>query len=147
MQQSQRIEISLKPDQPDARGSALARDIEDLAIPGVREVRVVDVYWIEGDVTTDALETVARRLLYIAATPLIPFVRVTRIVRQLRYPGRPAHLIPRLVPLCLFLLTVEAIGACAGYIFGLGSSSLYIARIDFHRENFMNSQDRKHFAE
>jgi hypothetical protein len=91
--------------------------------------------------------TLARRLLYIAATPLIPFVRLTRIVRQLRYPGRPAHLIPRLVPVCLILLTVEAIGACAGYIFGLGSSSLYIARIDFHRENFMNSQDRKRFAE
>jgi len=58
-----RIEVSLKPDQPDARGSALVRDIADLAISGVSEVRVVDVYWIEGEVAPEALETIARRLL------------------------------------------------------------------------------------
>lgn len=87
-----------------------------------------------------------RRLLYIAGTPLVPFVRVARIVKQLRLPGRPAGLLPQLVPLCLFLLTVEAIGAAIGFIWGLGSSSLYIAKIDFHREDFMNAKDREHFA-
>ena len=63
MQKTKRIEVSLKPDQPDARGSALVRDIQDLAIGGVSDVRVVDVYWLEGEISPDALETVARRLL------------------------------------------------------------------------------------
>jgi phosphoribosylformylglycinamidine synthase subunit PurSL len=63
LQKTKRIEVSLKPDQPDARGSALVRDIQDLAISGVREVRVVDVYLIEGEIAPDALETVGRRLL------------------------------------------------------------------------------------
>jgi hypothetical protein len=91
--------------------------------------------------------SLGRRLAYVAATPLIPLVRLARILKQLRYPGRPAQLIPRLVPVCLFLLFVESTGAAVGYLRGAGLSSLYIAKIDFHRQNFMNEQDRQQFSD
>ena len=90
--------------------------------------------------------TLARRLLYIGGAPLIPFVRLARIVRQFRRPGRPAHLLPGLMPVCLFLLAIEALGAVAGYLFGAGSSSRRIAKFDFHREDYMNRRDRELYA-
>jgi hypothetical protein len=89
--------------------------------------------------------SLARRLLYIGGSPLIPFVRVARIVRQMRRPGRPARLLPALAPLCLFLLAIETVGAVAGYAAGPGSSIRRIARIDFHREDYMNRRDRRIF--
>ncbi len=88
----------------------------------------------------------ARRLLYICGAPLIPFVRAARIIRQFRKPGRPAYLLPRLVPVCLFLLAIETAGAVVGYLVGAGESSRRIAKIDFHREQFMNRRDRESFV-
>ncbi len=89
--------------------------------------------------------TLARRVLYLGGSPLIPLVRVARITRQFLRPGRPARLLPALVPICLFLLTVEAAGAFAGYLAGPGASSSRIARIDFHREEYMNRGDRRRY--
>jgi hypothetical protein len=89
----------------------------------------------------------ARRMAYAAASPLIPFIRLVRIVRALGSPGRPLHLVPRLLPAMLVLLGIDAFGEMAGYLLGPGDSSRYIARIDFHRENFMNRRDRARWAE
>ncbi len=87
--------------------------------------------------------SLARRALYIAGAPLIPLVRAARIFTQFLKPGRPARLLPGLLPVCLFLLTVETAGALVGYLFGAGSSSRRIARVDFHREQHMSLADRK----
>jgi len=88
----------------------------------------------------------ARRLAYAAGSPLIPFVRLFRIVRELRRPGRQWRLLPRLLPFAPLLLAVDAAGEMTGYLFGPGGSSAEIARVDFHRENFMNRSDRRQFA-
>lgn len=87
-----------------------------------------------------------RSLLYFFGSPLIPFVRLYRIVKQLRVPERSARMLPRLIPVCLFLLGVEAAGAAAGFLLGQGSSNEYIAKIDFHREDNMNARDRAQFV-
>lgn len=91
--------------------------------------------------------SLARRWLYICGSPLIPFVRVARMVRQFLRPGRPARLLPALVPLCLFLLAVETAGAVVGYLAGPGGSSARIAKIDFHREDHMNQRDRELYCQ
>lgn len=90
--------------------------------------------------------SLARRLLYFFGSPLIPFVRTYRIIRQMRLPGRPAHLLPRLVPVCFFMLAVETVGAAIGFLFGPGKTGRYIAKIDFHREDNMNARDRQQFT-
>jgi len=59
----QRIEIRLKESLPDPRGLALVRDIHDLGISGVSDARVFDIYWLDGELNTVALETISRGLL------------------------------------------------------------------------------------
>ena len=58
-----RVEVYLKSHLPDARGLGLVRDIQDLGITSVSSVRVVDIYWLDADLTPDALGMVCRCLL------------------------------------------------------------------------------------
>ncbi|MBE9512481.1 MAG: phosphoribosylformylglycinamidine synthase subunit PurL [Chloroflexi bacterium] len=58
-----KVEVSLKKHLPDARGLGLVRDIHDLGIPSVSNVRVVDIYRVDAELTPEALELVCRRLL------------------------------------------------------------------------------------
>jgi hypothetical protein len=86
-----------------------------------------------------------KRAAYAAASPLIPLVRLARIARQLRRPGRRHDLVPRLLPLLLFLLAVDAGGELTGYLLGPGQAPAKIADIDFHRERYLNRRDREQF--
>ena len=63
-----RVEVSVKPDLPDPRGEALKADIRDLGIGGVQQVRVSDVYLLEGKLTQKELELICRQLL---ADPIV----------------------------------------------------------------------------
>ena len=42
-----RVEVYLKEQLPDARGQGLVRDIHDLGITTVSDVRVLDIYWLD----------------------------------------------------------------------------------------------------
>jgi len=58
-----RVEVRLKSHLPDARGLGLVRDIHDLGIKTVSNVRVVDIYWLDADLPPDSLDLVCRSLL------------------------------------------------------------------------------------
>ena len=58
-----RVEVRLKPHLPDARGLGLAKDIHDLGIATVSGVRVVDIYWLDADLTPAKLDLDDRRCL------------------------------------------------------------------------------------
>jgi phosphoribosylformylglycinamidine synthase II len=58
-----RIEVSLKSHLPDARGIGLVKDIHDLGITTVSEVRVVDIYWLDAELASDKLDLICQRLL------------------------------------------------------------------------------------
>ena len=58
-----RIEVRLKHDFPDAEGLGLVRDIHDLGITTVSDIRVVDIYWLDADLTSAELELICRSLL------------------------------------------------------------------------------------
>jgi phosphoribosylformylglycinamidine synthase II len=58
-----RVEVSAKPSLPDPRGEALKADIRDLGIGTVRQIRVSDVYLLEGTLNQKELETICRQLL------------------------------------------------------------------------------------
>ena len=53
-----KIEVRLKHDFPDAKGLGLVRDIHDLGITAVSDVRVVDVCWLDADLTPGELELI-----------------------------------------------------------------------------------------
>ena len=44
-----RVEVAARPGQPDARGENLRRQVAALGIPGLRGIRVTDLYFLEGD--------------------------------------------------------------------------------------------------
>ncbi len=58
-----RVEVRLKPSLPDARGLGLVRDIHDLGITTVSDVRVVDIYWLDASLTLDKLDLICHYLL------------------------------------------------------------------------------------
>src|SRR3972149_5673739 len=59
----ERIEVSLKNHLPDARGLGLVKDIQDLGITGVTGARVVDIYWLDADLSPDKLNLIGNGLL------------------------------------------------------------------------------------
>lgn len=63
-----RVEVSVKPGLPDPRGEALKADIRDLGIGTAQQVRVSDVYLLEGDLSQKELELICRQLL---ADPIV----------------------------------------------------------------------------
>jgi phosphoribosylformylglycinamidine synthase II len=58
-----RVEVSVKPSLPDPRGESLKADIRDLGIGTVQQVRVSDVYLLEGDLSQKELEAICKLLL------------------------------------------------------------------------------------
>jgi Glycosyl transferase family 2 len=87
-----------------------------------------------------------RRLLYIAGAPLIPAVRLARILRQLRRPGRRIPRPAAVLPLTAFLLACNTAGEAAGYALGAGTAPDRLVDLDFRRERFMSAADRREFG-
>ena len=57
------MEVRLKSHLPDTRGLGLVRDIYDLGITTVSDVRVVDIYLLDADFGADELDLICRHLL------------------------------------------------------------------------------------
>ena len=58
-----KIEVSYKPEMPDAIGQGILQDITDLGFTGVKSVHTVQIYWIEGAVNSHAIERICTELL------------------------------------------------------------------------------------
>jgi len=58
------VEVCLKAGQPDPRGEGIVRSIHDLGIPKKEvSISVSDCYWLDGSLTSQELERIARELL------------------------------------------------------------------------------------
>ena len=58
-----KIEVSYKPETPDAIGQGILQDITDLGLAGVESVHTIQIYWIEGEVNSHAIERICAELL------------------------------------------------------------------------------------
>jgi phosphoribosylformylglycinamidine synthase II len=58
-----RIEVSIKEHLPDPSGRGLVKDIQDLGIYSVTDVRIIDVYWLNAYLAPDKVELIASGLL------------------------------------------------------------------------------------
>ena len=83
-----------------------------------------------------------RRAAFALASPAIPLVRALRTHGHLR---RVAEARGRfgLRPLVFFLLAVDAIGECAGYLLGAGDQARRLSDIEYDRPRFLNAADRQ----
>lgn len=84
-----------------------------------------------------------RRLLYCAGAPVIPFVRLRRIMLELRKPGRRRDLLPRILPLLVAALAIDAAGEMVGYAFGEGDAMRKLSEMEFHRHRYLAKLDRQ----
>jgi hypothetical protein len=87
----------------------------------------------------------ARRLAYAAAWPLIPMVRLRRVLRDVGR-AREHRVFPRVLPPVLLGLTVSALGEAVGYAFGVGSAYERVTEYEFHRDKYVTRRDRAEMA-
>jgi hypothetical protein len=84
-----------------------------------------------------------RRAFFAAASPLIPFVRCARIVREVYRRGPTRRMLPRLLPALLVGLAFDGAGEAAGYALGPGGSMAKLSDMEFHRERFLAARERR----
>lgn len=87
-----------------------------------------------------------RRLCYGIASPLIPVVRLWRILRELMRPGRPRYLLFRLFPTLIVGLLLDGTGQMLGYLMGAGSASRKLGQFEFNRINHITEEDQRALA-
>lgn len=86
--------------------------------------------------------SVGRKLVYIVGAPLIPLVRLRRIVAAMRQSPDDYRELPRLLPALLLMLAAHAFGEGSGYLLGSGKSSERYAPFELSRREQLNEADR-----
>lgn len=84
-----------------------------------------------------------RRSSFTVAGPLIPLVRLQRILRQRHRLPTETRWLPSLLPTLWFGLVLDALGQMAGYATGEGKSSEKAFYFEFHRERHLRKSDRR----
>ncbi len=84
-----------------------------------------------------------RRLVYFGASPLIPFVRLTRILKDIRRAGRASQLLPRALVIIVPALLCGAVGEAIGYLLGAGKElSAEKLPMELDRHAYLQEGDR-----
>jgi hypothetical protein len=84
----------------------------------------------------------ARRLLYIASAPLIPWVRLRRILADIRRYGRERAPLPRLFPALAVSLCAHVLGEVVGYLAGAGQVERRYSYYEMARCHHLSPADR-----
>lgn len=85
-----------------------------------------------------------QRLLYLLGSPLIPFVRFRRLLRDAARVRRAGARLPHgTLPTAFLTLTVESLGEALGYATGNAEGTLpELTAIEFNRHRYLNAADR-----
>lgn len=86
--------------------------------------------------------SVVKRLLYAGGSPLIPLVRVPRVLRDLGRSTFPRARWPFILPPLLIGLVVSAIGEMVGYVFGAGDATEQLAKMELFKTEYLTERDR-----
>jgi hypothetical protein len=84
-----------------------------------------------------------RRLAYALGSPLIPFVRLPRLLRDRERIGARKELSGWTFPLLFTALIVSAFGEFVGYLLGSGESMYELSEIELHKDRFISSRERE----
>jgi hypothetical protein len=83
--------------------------------------------------TRSATWPLTKRLAFVAASPMIPVVRLARTLGHARRLGRGASFLGRVVPTLCVGLVMDGVGQMAGYAFGAGDTHARLAEFEWHR--------------
>jgi glycosyl transferase family 2 len=85
--------------------------------------------------------SLARRILYAGGSPLIPVLRLKRVLPLLRRTHSGRTLIPRVLPTMAVILTVHAAGEAFGYLFGMGKTRVSYSEFETRRERHVRPEE------
>jgi hypothetical protein len=91
--------------------------------------------------------SLARRAAYVLLGPLIPFVRLSRVTRELFGDGQRPELAGRVKPAVFAGLVFDAAGQMAGYLAGAGRSLAVLTRFELDRMQHIPAREQRMFAE
>jgi hypothetical protein len=77
--------------------------------------------------------SLARRVLYAAGSPLIPFVWLSRTLRIVRWRERRPEVPLLTLPLMLLGSIIWALGECAGYLGAGGDAEVRMSEYELHK--------------
>jgi glycosyl transferase family 2 len=86
--------------------------------------------------------SILQRLLYICRMPLIPFVRLRRVLRHIFRTGRGRELLPGILPTLAAGLVADACGQLMGYAFGPGNAAQRRVSFELNRYQHTIEWDR-----
>jgi hypothetical protein len=84
-----------------------------------------------------------RRLLYVSGSPLIPLVRLPRILRDIHRSPRQRDLLPRVLPALIVSLVVSAVGEMIGYAFRSGDAMEKLSKLELNKIPHLAPRDRQ----
>ena len=84
----------------------------------------------------------ARRILAILTTPLIPFRRVLTVLADIRVAGRQKQLLPGVLPAVMVGLSCRAVGELVGHILGPGAAMERLSEYEVDRMRYLSKRDR-----
>jgi len=82
-----------------------------------------------------------RRLVYVGGMPLIPLVRLWRVLREIRRSGRAGGVLPRILPPLIMGLASHAVGEVTGYAAGAGEAAQRRVEFELHRSRYTRERD------
>jgi len=83
-----------------------------------------------------------RRLVYTGGAPLIPLVRLRRILSVIRRSGRQRELLPRVLPALIVGLVASAAGEMVGYACGCGNAIERLSSLELHKVTHLTLRER-----
>lgn len=86
--------------------------------------------------------SVLRRLFYAGAAPLIPLVRLSRVLPTLRRTRRHENLPRGVLPALCFGLVVDGVGQLLGYLAGAGDARQRMSDLEYHRDHHITRSDK-----
>ena len=84
-----------------------------------------------------------QRLLFTAASPLIPLVRLYRGMLQLKKVKPKGCSIPLMVPVLGIGVALDGLGQGLGYLVGAGDSSRRLAFYEYRRSDWIQKADKE----
>ena len=90
--------------------------------------------------------SMARRLLYILGSPLIPVLRLRRTLQEVRRAGQFDKLFPQILPSMLTALVAQCLGEISGYALGAGDAAWQRVPCELNRCEFLTASEKKQRA-
>lgn len=86
---------------------------------------------------------ILRRLAYICGAPLIPIVRLKRLLPEIRPLTQQHSLMPKILPALVLNLLFHALGEVTGYVLGKGDAENKYLEFEARRFEAISEKDRK----